>query len=75
MKLRDKITVVLPGEAIWVVVLAILDDDRIIARIDNTPVSDLHHYKRNQILTFQKRRQVWVISNRQERMGPRLVAA
>jgi hypothetical protein len=71
------IKVMLPGESPWAIVTAVLDDGRIMARIDNYPVGDEHGYKYGDVATFERdpdaQRIVWTLApiDRQHPVGPR----
>jgi hypothetical protein len=73
----DKIKVRLPGETPWAIVTAELPDGRIMARIDNHPVGELHGYKYGDVVTFEpyrdySRRVSWILSPIEQQMpnGP-----
>ena len=82
VEIGEYVKVHLPGEWPWAIVTAIHHDTVIQARIDNDPESDMHPYKRGDVLTFQWRgvpqapeNPSWEVSPPHEQMpvGPREV--
>lgn len=54
MQAGEIIKVFLPGESPWAIVVSVHEDGRVAARLDNSPVSDLHGYRFGDVVTFEK---------------------
>lgn len=68
----EVIKVSLPGEAPWAIVTADLHDGRVMARIDNQTVGDLHGYRYGDVATFERDGDGrWNIAETQTPNGPR----
>lgn len=69
------IKVFLPGESPWAIVTAVPSNGRVVARIDNHPVGNLHGYKYGDVATFHVDEEYgcWVLAplDKQVAIGPR----
>lgn len=78
MKTGDDVKVWLPGESPWVIVLAVLPDGRLLARLNNDLVnSQVHGYQFGDVATFEIEEtadyKIWNLARDQIRTGPTLV--
>jgi hypothetical protein len=72
----DHVKVFMPGESPWAIITATLPDGRIMARVDNHTVGDMHGYKYGDVATFElDQHQCWTLVpvERQAATGPRRI--